>query len=39
VRTLELEDALGLDVDIHSVPDPKRTNLQAASSIDVAGFV
>ena len=22
----ELEDALGLDVDAHSVPDPKRTN-------------
>lgn len=22
----ELEDALGLDVDIHSVPDPRRTN-------------
>ncbi|MBO7674449.1 MAG: nucleotidyltransferase domain-containing protein [Atopobiaceae bacterium] len=22
----ELEDVLGLDVDIHSVPDPKRTN-------------
>lgn len=22
----ELEDALGLDVDVHSVPDPKRTN-------------
>lgn len=22
----ELEEALGLDVDVHSVPDPKRTN-------------
>lgn len=22
----ELEDAFGLDVDIHTVPDPKRTN-------------